>query len=174
MSSSSRYRPGYRLQARGSRGFTILELVVVVLVGMVLAAIAIPVVQSTLRVLAMRSAVASITGAISSTRYQAIFSGCKSQIAFTKASYSYQVSSQAAALNGQTCLAAYANVGGVVPVQGRGTALGADITLTFSPGGGVTAAPAANPILMNLTLPGTSLPAEQIKVSNYGNITVTP
>jgi Tfp pilus assembly protein FimT len=119
-----------------SHGFTALELVVVVAIEMILAAVTIPVVQNTLRNLAMRSAIAFLTGAISSTRYQAIFSGCKTQAVFTKSSYSYQVQSQAPAINGQACLAAYAPVGQPVPLQGRGTALSADITLTFSPGGG--------------------------------------
>jgi Tfp pilus assembly protein FimT len=172
--SLAQQRSTHRFVRSLSHGFTALELVVVVAIGMILAAVAIPVVQNTLRTLAMRSAITSLTGAISSTRYQPIFSGCKTQAVFTKSSYSYQVQSQAPAINGQACLAAYAPVGQPVPLQGRGTALSADITLTFSPGGGATSTPAANPIQMTITFPGTSLPAKQIRVSTYGNITVTP
>jgi Tfp pilus assembly protein FimT len=165
-----------RLRQHASRGFTLLELVLVLGVGMILAAIAIPAIQNTLRVYAMRSATTSLTGAISSARFQAIFNGCKSQLVFTKATYSYQAQSEAPAFGGQTCNAAFANVGGVVPLQGKSTALNADITLTFGPGGSVSSIPVANPIQLILTntSAGAALPAETIKVSNYGNITVTP
>jgi prepilin-type N-terminal cleavage/methylation domain-containing protein len=169
------HRTGYRLRG-GSRGFTLLELLLVIAVGMILAAIAVPVISNTMRVYAMRSAITSLTGTISSSRYQAIFHGCKSQVVITAATYSYQLQSEAPAFGGQTCAAAFTNVGGVTPLMGRGVALGADITLTFSPGGSVISNPVANPIVLNLTYPGflTTVPAEKITVSNYGNITVTP
>ena len=165
-----------RVRERGSRGFTLLELVLVVAVGMILAAMAVPVIGNTMRIYSMRSAISSLTGAISSSRYQAIFHGCKSQVVITKATYSYQVQSQAPAFNGQACAAAFTNVGGAVPLMGRGVALNADITLTFSPGGSVTSNPAAVPITLTLSYPGfvATVPTETIKVSTYGNITVTP
>ena len=98
------------------------------------------------------------------------------QIVFTASTYSYQIQSEQPAIGGQACLTAFGNVGGAVPLMGSGVALGANITLTFSPGGGVSSTPAANPIQMTLTYPGftTSVPQEVIQVSNYGNITVTP
>jgi hypothetical protein len=129
-----------------------------------------------MRVYNVRSATASLTGAISSTRFQSIFNGCKSQIVFTRATYSYQLQSEAPAFGGQLCNAAFANVGGAVPLQGKGMALNADITLTFGPNGSVTSTPAANPIQLILTntSAGPALPAETIQVSTYGNVTVTP
>ena len=148
----------------------------VIAVGMILAAIAVPVITNTMRVYRMRSAVSSLTGAISSSRYQAIFHGCKSQVVFTAASYSYQVQSEAPAYGGQVCTAAFANVGTAIPLMGQGIALGANVTLTFSPGGSVSATPAAIPIQLVLTYPGftTTVPTETITVSNYGNVTVAP
>jgi len=165
-----------RVRVRGSRGFTLLELVLVVAVGMILAAMAVPVIGNTMRIYSMRSAISSLTGAISSSRYQAIFHGCKSQVVITKASYSYQVQSEAPAYNGQACAAAFTNVGGVTPLMGRGVSLGSDITLTFSPGGSVISNPAASPITLTLSYPGfvATVPTETITVSNYGNITVAP
>jgi prepilin-type N-terminal cleavage/methylation domain-containing protein len=151
-------------RARASRGFTLLELVLVVAVGMILSAIAIPIIGNTMRVYAMRSAVSSLTGAISSSRYQAIFHGCKSQVVISHATYSYQVQSEAPAFGAAPgCAAAFTNVG-------------ADLTLTFSPGGSVISNPVASPITLTLTYPGftTTVPAETITVSNYGNITVAP
>jgi type IV pilus assembly protein PilA len=160
--------------SRASRGFTLLELVVVVGIAALLAAIAIPTVTTSLRVYALRASIASVTSAIQGTRYQAIFQGCQSQVVFTAASYSYQVKSQAPAVGGIGCTGVFNNVGGAIPLQGKGPVLGANITFTFSPGGSVSAIPAANPIQMVLTYPGTTLPAETITVSNYGNVSVKP
>src|ERR1700753_1163520 len=102
---------GATVRARAARGFTLLELVVVVGIAGLLAAMAVPVITNTLRVYKMRSAITSLTGAISSARYQAIFHGCKTQIVFTASTYSYQFASEQPAIGGQTCLAAFANVG---------------------------------------------------------------
>lgn len=169
-------RTKHARRERRSLGFTLLELLLVIAVGMILAAIAVPVIGNTLRVYAMRAATTSLSGAISSSRYQAIFHGCKSQVVFTAASYSYQVQSEAPAYGGQTCAAAFTNVGGAIPLMGRGVALGSNITLTFSPGGSVISNPVASPITLTLTYPGftTTVPTETITVSNYGNVTVAP
>ena len=174
--SPKQHRTLARVRERGSRGFTLLELVLVVAVGMVLAAMAVPVIGNTMRIYSMRSAISSLTGAISSSRYQAIFHGCKSQVVITKATYSYQVQSEAPAFGGQACAAAFTNVGGAIPLMGRGVALSSDITLTFSPGGSVISNPAASPITLTLSYPGfvATVPTETITVSNYGNITVAP
>jgi prepilin-type N-terminal cleavage/methylation domain-containing protein len=164
----------HRPSGSSSRGFTLLEMMLVVAIGMILAGMAVPAIQNTIRVYALRSATTSVSGAISSSRYQAIFHGCKSQVVFTAGTYSYQVQSEAPAYGGLACAAAFTNVGGATPLMGRGVTLGANITLTFSPGGSVTSTPAATPITLVLTYPGTTLPAETVTVSNYGNVTVAP
>ncbi len=176
MLRSLKIRKGATVRARAARGFTMLELLVVIAIAGILAAMAIPMIFNTLRIYRMRAAITSVTGAISSTRYQAIFHGCKTQIVFTASSYSYQIQSEQPAYGGQTCLTAYANVGGSVPLMGKGIAINQNVTLTFTPGGGVGSTPAMSPIQMILTYPGftTTVPAETIQVSNYGNVTVTP
>ena len=75
-----------------SRGFTLIETVIVVAIALVLGAIAVPFIQSTIRYFSLRAAASSLSGAIQSTRYQAIFHGCKYQIAFRAATYDYQIS----------------------------------------------------------------------------------
>jgi prepilin-type N-terminal cleavage/methylation domain-containing protein len=176
MIRSSQIRKGPTVRARAARGFTMLELVIVVAIAMILAAMAVPVITNTMRIYKMRSATTSVTGAIAAGRYQAIFHGCKTQIVFTASSYSYQLQSEQPALGGQACLTAFANVGGAVPLMGAGVAINQNVTMTFTPGGGVGSTPAMNPIQMILTYPGftATVPQETIQVSNYGNITVTP
>jgi len=176
MIRSVKFRKGVSVGARTASGFTLLELLVVIAIASVLAAMAVPMIFNTLRVYRMRSAVSSITGLISNARYQAIFHGCKTQIVFTAGTYTYQISSEQPAYGGQTCLTAYSPITAVVPITGQGIAIDQTVTFTFSPGGNISSLPVMNPMVMNLSYPGftTSVPAEKITVSTYGNITVTP
>src|SRR5580692_6729705 len=161
MTRSFKLRRGVSVRARTARGFTMLELLVVVAIAGILAAMAVPGFVNTMRTYRMRAAVSSITGQISSARYQAIFHGCKTQIVFTASTYSYQVQSEQPAYGGQACLTAFANVGGAVPLMGKGVAINQNVTMTFTPGGGVGSTPAMSPIQMILTYPGftSSVPA---------------
>jgi prepilin-type N-terminal cleavage/methylation domain-containing protein len=162
--------PGRR--RANSRGFSLIEMVIVVAISLILAGIAIPRAVEALRQYRLRSAVASLTGAIQSTRYQAIFHGCAYQLAFSSAAYNYTISSQGAANGGQLCNAAFAQIGPVIPLAGTGVTLNAPVTLLLSPSGTVTAT-VGNAAAIQLT--GTSIATpELIQVSNYGKITVTP
>ncbi len=88
-------------------GFTLLELVVVVAIAMVLAAIAIPAITNSLRVFTYKSSIAAFTGAIQSTRYQAIYHGCPYQLAFSSSTMTYTVASQVPTVVGSaSCLTA--------------------------------------------------------------------
>jgi len=93
-----------------ARGFTLIELVVVVAIGGILAAIAIPIVQILSAFTPCRSSVSSMTGAIQSTRYQAIYHGCLYQLNFIAATSSFTVQSEAPAVGTTTCLAAMARL----------------------------------------------------------------
>jgi Tfp pilus assembly protein FimT len=176
MIRSTQIRKGSRVPARTARGFTLMELCIVVAIGMLLAAAAVPMITNTVRIYRMRSAIASVTSAISAARYQSIFTGCKTQLTITKASYNYQFASEAPAITGSTCLAAFANVGSAVPFMGTGVAINQNVTLTFTPGGAVSSVPVQAPLIqIVLTYPGFSaVPQETVQVSSYGNITVTP
>ncbi len=150
-----------------SRGFSVLELVGVIAVALVMSAMAAPVIQSSLSTFRLRSAVASVTGAIQSTRYRAIFDGCPYQIAFSKAANTYQVSST---VTGAGCAAAFTNVGGPVPFACTSqVALNQDVTLQFSPGGSLQVI--AGSLAFNLNSQGSSN-YKAITVSKYGSIKV--
>jgi prepilin-type N-terminal cleavage/methylation domain-containing protein len=157
-----------------SRGFSLIELVFVVLIGLVLSSMAVPVIQSSFRYFQLRSAVSSLTGAIQSTRYQAVFHGCSYKIVFTAATYNYQVSSEAPLAAAPTvCAAAFTNVGAAIPLTGNGITLNADATFTFSPSGAVT--PGAGNAVAGIVLTQTHIQSpETITVSNYGKVLVTP
>jgi Tfp pilus assembly protein FimT len=158
-------------RARKAGGFSTLELVVVIAIALVLGGIAVPATQKTLQYLTLRSAVSSLTGAIQATRYQAIFHGCRYQLAVSHTNYNYQISSEAPASGGTACTTTFANVGTTIPLEGNGVTLNQDVTLQFRPGGYVSATTGS---LTTIVLTYGTLPSETISVSNYGDITVTP
>src|SRR5215470_13377343 len=93
-----------------SRGFTLLELLFTVLIGIILTAIALPLINNVMTNFKLRSAVASVTGAIQTTRFQAISAGYAYQVVFDKTASTYQVQSDP----NHTGL--FGNVGGPVPL----------------------------------------------------------
>ena len=149
----------------GQGGFTLLELVFVVLIGIVITAMAIPLVNNVMGLYRLRSAVASVTGAIQTTRYQAISNGVPYQVAFSTANGTYQVQ------NDPNFSGNFVNVGAALPLGNTSlpVILGTSTTLRFRPSGIVTA-PVGSTVL-TLTYGGKT---ETITVSSYGNVKVTP
>src|SRR5581483_9309326 len=146
-----------------SRGFTTLEMVVVIAIGIITAAMAVPMIQSTMQSFRLGSAV---SGAIESTRYRAIYDGCPYQLAFTKANNTYQVSTEA---TGGACAAAFTKVGNPIPFGSPQVALSQDVTFQFSPGGSVQVIAGAQSF--NLSYSG-STSQKSITVSRYGSVKV--
>jgi Tfp pilus assembly protein FimT len=146
------------LDCRGSSGFSLLELTMTLAVGIVLAALAVPAVKSSVQYFRVRSAVASITGAIQSTRYRAIFDGCPSNINFNSTGNTFQVASEAT--SGGTCATTFANVGGAVPFGPAAVALNQNVTLQFKPSGFVQATTGTT----SFTVPGS--PADTLIPGN--------
>jgi len=143
------------------RGFSLIETVLVLGVILVVTAMAVPLVQSSMANYQLHSSVSNVSGAIQSTRYQAISQGYPFQIVFDKTAGTYQLKSNPA-LDG-----VFVNVGGAVPIGSTTTTLGANATLQFSPGGSVKAtAGTMTLVITGLTKTGT------VTVSNYGNVNV--
>jgi Tfp pilus assembly protein FimT len=142
-----------------------IELLVTLAIVLILSAVAIPLVQSGMTQYKLRSAVASVTGAIQSTRYRAISSGYAFRLVMDSTNLTYQVQSD------PNRTATFANVGGAVPLSSSSTkaTLNADTTLQFRPSGLVSATTGSMTMIMTL---GNK--TETITVSNYGNINVTP
>ncbi|MHB8542053.1 MAG: prepilin-type N-terminal cleavage/methylation domain-containing protein [Candidatus Acidiferrales bacterium] len=145
-----------------TRGFTLIEILIALGVGMVLAAVAVPTVQSTLAYLRLNAVVGSVTGAISSTRYQAIMHGYKYAIAFDPATTSYQLS------NSVPPATTFTNVGTPVPLTSSGgVIISTPTTLQFSPNGTVQATVGA--MTFTITYAGTT---KTISVSGVGRVQV--
>lgn len=147
-----------------ARGYTIIELMVTVAIVIIAVSIAIPLVQHATNTFKLRSAVASLTGAIQGARFQAISHGYQYQLVLNKAASTYQLQSNPTG-------AAWGNVGGAIPLSGSSVAatLNQDTTLLFHPSGLVQATTGAQ--VFNLTFAGSQ---EQFSVTNYGKIVVTP
>ena len=141
------------------------ELLVVMLIGGILTAMAIPQVQSGINQYRLDGAIASSTWAIQSTRYQALVQGAQYQVVFTKSTNSYQI--QSSTDGGAT----FNNLAGTsaVPLSGVPTVLNQDTTLRFKPNGFVSAPVGA----LNFTITYQAH-SQQVCVSNYANIKVIP
>jgi prepilin-type N-terminal cleavage/methylation domain-containing protein len=149
-------------RVHGTRGFTLIEVIIVLLIGSVLTAMAIPQIKSQMYAYRLNSAVTMAKWAIQSTRFQALMKGYPYQVVFTASSNTYQIQNLP---SGTT----YANVGGSVPLAAWPMTFSANTTLQFSPNGSVTASVGA--LSFTITYQGTT---KTITVSNYGNVTVTP
>ncbi|HYL10409.1 MAG TPA: GspH/FimT family pseudopilin [Candidatus Acidoferrales bacterium] len=153
-------------RAASLRGFSLLEVIMVMVVGLILTAVAVPFLQSAMGTYRLRSAVSSITAAVQSARYQAIFQGYPFRVAFSSANNNYQVSSQPAGAPG------FAALGGPIPFGSTQVTLAGDFTLQFNPSGSVVVVAGPNPMTTTVGYMGRQ--PKTIRVSTNGNVSVTP
>jgi prepilin-type N-terminal cleavage/methylation domain-containing protein len=147
-----------------ARGFSLIEMVLVLGIILIVTTIALPVARSSMASYQLHASVSSVSGVIQSTRYQAISQGYPFQVVFDKNAGTYQLKSNPA-LDG-----VFVNVpgSGAIPIGNTSTTLGANATLQFSPGGSVKPIPAGT---MTLVLTGAGRTGT-VTVSNYGNVNV--
>lgn len=138
-----------------------IEILVAMLIGTVLTAIALPAVIHGVYAYRLNSAVNMATWALQSTRFQALQKGYPYQVVFTASSYSYQIQNLP---SGST----YANVGSSVPLSSWPVTFNQNTTINFHPNGTASAAVGA----MNFTIAYQGVTAT-ITVSSYGNVTVS-
>ena len=143
------------------RGFTLIELILVLLIGSILTAMVIPQVKSQLYAYRLNSAVAMAKWAIQSTRFQALMKGYPYQVAFSAANTNYQIQNLPSGIT-------YQNVGSTVPLASWPVTVSADTTLQFKPNGSVVSS--VGGLSFTMTYQGTTA---TITVSNYGNVSVS-
>jgi len=160
-------------QFEGSnRGFSLIEILVALLIGSVLTAMAIPATRSALASYQLDAALDSVTGAIQGTRYQAIMHGYPYQVDIDPTANTFQVTSEPGGA------ASFSPIGSAIPISGSpvtisaGTSGGspAHATLQFKANGAVLVASGQTPPLsFTISYNGTT---KTITVSNYGSISV--
>ena len=155
---------------RASRGFTLVELTMVLLISGITAAFALPIVQTTVNKYQLKGATASATWAIQSTRFQALMEGYPYQVTLSGGTGGVNPTYQIA--NKTVGASSYTNVGTSVPLSGRPVVLGATTVLQFQPNGTVATSPVTSaPYTFTIAYSGTT---ETVTVSNYGNVDVSP
>jgi Tfp pilus assembly protein FimT len=147
-----------------SRGFSLVELLVMLAIGTILTIMAIPSVSSGLRNYRIEGAISSVTWAVHSTRYQALMEGYPFQVVFSSAANTYQIQSSPTGFAGP-----YGNIGSAVPFTAYPMTLSADTTLNFRPNGFVQATTGG--LAFNITYQGV---CQKLTVTNYGNVSITP
>ena len=123
-----------RRAAQMSDGYSLLEILITLAVVMTLVAMAIPTTLGALRNYRLTAAVASATGAIAATRYQAIMHAYPYNLTFNSANATYQVASEPP---GAT---SFTNLGDAVPLSGvADVTINQTTTLQFNANGIVSA-----------------------------------
>ncbi|HYB61668.1 MAG TPA: GspH/FimT family pseudopilin [Methylomirabilota bacterium] len=145
------------------RGFSMIEIAMVIVLLLVLMCIAYPITQGTLNYFRLRGAVSSATWAIQSTRYQALMEGYPFQVTFNAANNTYQIASEP--LGATT----FTNVGAAVPLSGDAIALNQTTTVQLNPNGYVSATQGS--LTFTISYQGNT---ETLTVTNYGNVSVSP
>ena len=170
----------YSVMRSGAAGTTLIELLVVVTIVGVLLAISVPSYQSSLKSIHLSSATTAVTGAIQSTRFRSVVSGCEYTLALTQGITTYQLAWQALSGNPPACPAnsAFTNVGSAIPWSTSGdVSLTSSITLQFCPNGTVglysAGSTGCTTAIPSFTLSNGSSTTRTIIVSGVGNVTVT-
>jgi prepilin-type N-terminal cleavage/methylation domain-containing protein len=151
-------QPGTRSAFRNC-GYTLMEIIMVMAIGSILTAVAVPSVRSVINNYRLNSAVAMAKWAIQSTRFQALSKGYNYQVVFDGTNINYQIQNLP---SGST----YVNVGSVVPLAAWPMTMNQGSTITFQPNGFVTATNGS----FTITFQGVTA---TLTVSNYGNVTVS-
>ena len=150
------------------RGFSLVELLLVVATVLILASIAIPTTRSAIASYQLGAAVESVSGMIQSTRYQAIMHGYPYQLDIDATALACQVSSEPGGTN------SFSNVGSAIPISGSPITVGASstnhATMQFKANGSVIITSGQTPPMsFTISYHGAT---KTITVSNYGSVSV--
>lgn len=158
-----KYRQWFRGRKRAA-GMTLIEASAGVAIMGICASIAVPILNGAMSSYRLSAAVRAVSGAIQSTRYQAIRQGYHYKITFDSASRTYQISSKVPPAT------TFSNSGtAILWSSTTGISLSPSTTFDFSPGGIVTATVGSSTFSV-----ANDRTTETITVSGVGNVSVTP
>ena len=160
MSKGKRVRQASRGR-NSAAGFTMVELVLVLVVSLILTAMAIPKFSSAVATYELNGAVESAESAIQGTRYQAIMHGYQYEVTFDATHNTFQVLSEVPPAT------TFSNVGNAVPLSGVPITVSAATTFLEKPNGSVSATVGA--MSFSISYQGTT---KTLTVSNYGSVSV--
>ena len=156
--------PEVSKSSRAPAGFTLLEVLLALAITGTVVGIAIPQIQGMLESYHLSAAVSGVSGAIQSTRYQAIVQGYPFELTLTHTTTSYQVLSQVPPAT------TFSNVGGAIPWSPSGdVTMSPSVTLQFSPNGTVAPTAGSPPVVFTLS---NGAATRTVTVSGVGNVTV--
>jgi type II secretory pathway pseudopilin PulG len=142
-------------------GFTMVELLLVLVVGMIITAMALPTFTGAIATYELNGAVESAESAIQGTRYQAIMHGYQYEVTLDPTHNTFQVLSEIPPAT------SFSDVGSAVPLSGVPITVSAATTLLEKPNGSVSAAVGA--MSFSISYKGTT---KTLTVSNYGSVSV--
>jgi len=146
-----------------------IEMLVTVGVILVISAIAIPIIMGTLLNMRLNAAATAAAGAIQTTRFQAIQTGCAYTIAFNQSTATYQVAAYQLTGAPPACANSLTNVGGLIPWSGaQDVTLNASSTLQLNPNGTVSATVGTLALRFS-----NGKATKTVTVSGVGNVLVT-
>ncbi len=148
-------------RARPDAGFSLIEILFVMVIAMVMAAMAIPQTRAAMASYELSAAVESASGAIQSTRYQAIMHGYEYELTFDNTANTFQVLSEVPPAT------AFTNVNSAVPISGDAVTVSASPTFLFKGNGSVSAV--SGTMSFTMSDRGTT---KTLTVSNYGSISI--
>ena len=154
-------------------GFSMLEVALVMMIALLMAAMAIPTFRSAVASYELAAAVDSVTGALQGARYQAIMHGYPYQVDINSTTNQIQVSSEIPPAT------TYSATAGPVPISSNpvtvgvgtpGTGFAGHATLQFKANGAVVIASGqAAPMVLTVTYNNST---KTITVSNYASVKV--
>lgn len=165
-----------RIPVSGNRakGFSLVEVTLVVAVAAILMATAFPIMNTTMTSMHLGSAASSLAGAIQNTRYLAISVGCPYTLTVVPSQNSYQLATEPISGTPPACGASFVNTGSPIPFASS------DISTTFStpvllnPSGTVTAVGSTVPTSFSIPLTSYhSAATKHVTVTGVGDVKVT-
>jgi len=162
-------RQNTKCRQSATAGFSLIEVIFVLLISTVLTACALPISEAVLYNYRLSAAVSSATWSVQSTRFQALEQGYPFQVTLQGNSSGYNPTYQIASETiGAT---SFSNVGTSVPLSGAPVQLNETTVIQFKPNGTVTMTSGGAAVTsFQILYQGSS---HTVTVTNYGDVSVT-